>query len=95
MTHGVWQSLQPATVTRYLPRASFSALGFDALGIGACRSLRARRRGHSESDANGNCEHGVFERNAFHCKSLLTVGKMLVDPALDERDAFGIELLHT
>ena len=23
--HGVWQSLQPATVTRYLPRASLSS----------------------------------------------------------------------
>ena len=27
-------------------------------------------------------------------QSLLVVGKMLVDPALDERDAFGIDLLH-
>ena len=33
--HGVWQSLQPATVTRYLPRAALSA---DAATVGLTAS---------------------------------------------------------
>src|SRR5688572_12813348 len=44
-THGVWQSLQPEVVTRYLPRASLSAAGsWASAGTAASRArLRAMR----------------------------------------------------
>ena len=68
ITHGVWQSLQPATVTRYLPRASFSALVSTRLESAAEVCARAGVA-TVNSDANGNREHGVFERNAFHAEA--------------------------
>ena len=93
ISHGVWQSLQPATVTRYLPRASFSALvsmRLESVAAEVC----ARAGVATAKVTPTEIASTAYSNGMRFMQSLLVVGKMLVDPALDERDAFGIDLLH-
>ena len=66
--HGVWQSLQPAIVTRYLPRATCGRIGGDG---GAGERERQGADGESERCVSWGHLQGEFadpavdERGAF------------------------------
>src|SRR5688572_30635930 len=91
--HGVWQSLHPATVTRYLPRATLSA-GAEAVGLApsgpAASAGRAKASQASAAMALiATDRHNFANRDSFMV-GLLSGLRLVADPALDEAERFGI-----